>query len=69
MQVLHSKLWKMKLPMLQLIQVLVFGNLFMFLSVRQELTDLLLSLMHDHQIEVSHVTITCQSGDHHLIGA
>ena len=59
---------------LSLFQVLVFGNLFMFLSVSEELTDLLLTLMQDPQIEVctsacdTHVTITHNAYDSHMIG-
>jgi proteasome activator subunit 4 len=56
--VVTSLMWKAKLTVLLVIQVLVFWNFFNFVAVEKQLVNLLLHLMQDVQVEVSDNTST-----------
>eukprot|EP00731_Ephydatia_muelleri_P029038 Em0020g682a len=58
----ESSLWKVKVSTLQLLQIMVFENLFVFHSQEAEITELLLLLMQDSQLEVRELAASTLSG-------
>lgn len=57
-----STVWKAKLLVLYVLQVLVFWNFFTVADLKEELSDLLLSLLGDSQIEVRELASSTISG-------
>ena len=54
--------WKIRMPLMKVLQVMVFSNLFKFQPLAEELHDILTHLMEDDNVEVRERAAETMSG-------